>query len=434
MIQAPNDDRDNEKKLPGELNVSETPELESRDSEPEEELILPPDETSQQEAALLIRDAAGQLKNFLGDRRRESEEFARRMTRLEEEIQNNGNSSRNLMTLSVVVALIAFAATTGLWRLARTQSEVKTALQQTMSEVKASREANLKRISEVKGAVAAGVEVQAATALRLERELSGQLDDQKKSAARLEQRLGEATENVAEVRKDVAEKLAIQSELTKVDRARMIGEIKTAIGVLEASLEERSKDFAEQSKVLESQQKEFSEATARAQADRQAMVRAATQTVNAQLLGLQEMLDSLEGGQLLKPESTSTTNAEAKRKKAAKGRRPDTVIAAVPPRKKTDGKSIEKPAATIESVDKATPTAMKKGGASTSSIESNGDARGKAGEAPSAATTEKKASGKTRSGRDLTERPAEKPATKPATKPAKQSGKGTPSESDGSNK
>ena len=128
---------------------------------------------------MLIRDAAGQLKDFLGERRRESEEFARRMTRLEEEIQNNGNSSRHVMTLSVVVALIAFAATTGLWRLARNQSEVKTALQQTMSEVKASREANLKRISEVQGAVAAGVEVQAATALRLERELSGQLDDQK---------------------------------------------------------------------------------------------------------------------------------------------------------------------------------------------------------------------------------------------------------------
>ena len=418
MTQAPNDDRDNEKKLPGEVSASETPELESRASEPEEELILPPDETSQKEAALLIRDAAGQLKNFLGDRRRESEEFARRMTRLEEEIQNNGNSSRNLMTLSVVVALIAFAAKTGLWRLARNQSEVKIALQQTMSEVKASSEANLKRISEVQGAVAAGVEVQAATALRLERELSGQLDDQKKSATRLEQRLGEATENVAEVRKDVAKKLAIQSELTKVDRARMIGEIKTAIGVLEASLEERSKDFAEQSKVLKSQQKEFSEATARAQADRQAMVRAATQTVNAQLLGLQEMLDSLEEGQLSKPESISTTKSEAKRKKAAKTRRPDTVIAAVPPKKKIGGKS---PAA-IESADKATPATMKKEESSKSDIGSNGDARGKAEETPSAATTEKKASGKAKSGRDLTERPAEKSVEKPATKPGKQSG------------
>ena len=414
MIQAPNDDQDDEKKLPGEINTSETPDLKSRVSEPEEELILPPDEPSQQEAALLIRDAAGQLKDFLGDRRRESEEFARRMTRLEEEIQNNGNSSRHLMTLSVVVALIAFAATTGLWRLARNQSEVKTALQQTMSEVKASREANLKRISEVQGAVAAGVEVQAATALRLERELSGQLDDQKKSAIRLEQRLGEATENVAEVRKDVAEKLAIQSELTKVDRARMIGEIKTAIGVLEASLEERSNDFAEQSKVLKSQQKEFSEATARARADRQAMVRAATQTVNAQLLGLQEMLDTLEGGQRSKPESISTTNARAKGKKTANAERPDAVIAAVPLKKKTGGKAVGKPPATIESVDEAGPAAIKKGEAKRSSIKSDGDAQGKVEDARSTASTEKKAPAKMNSARELMEKPVEKPAKRSA--------------------
>ncbi len=410
MIQAPNDDRDNEKKLPGEINASETPELESCSSEPEEELILPPDEPSQQEAALLIRDAAGQLKDFLGDRRRESEEFARRMTRLEEEIQNNGNSSRHVMTLSVVVALIAFAATTGLWRLARNQSEVKTALQQTMSEVKASREANLKRISEVQGAVAAGVEVQAATALRLERELSGQLDDQKKSATRLEKRLGEATENVAEVRKDVAEKLAMQSESTKVDRARMIGEIKTAIGVLEASLEERSKDFAEQSKVLESQQKEFSEATARAQADRQAMVRAATQTVNAQLLGLQEMLDSLEGGQRSKRESVSNTNAGAKGKKTAKAERPDTVIAAVPPKKKTGGKAVGKPLPIINSGEETTPSETKKGDARKSSIESDGDAQGKVEDVTSTAPAEKKAPAKANSARELVEQPVEKPA------------------------
>ena len=71
----------------------------------------------------------------------------------------------------------------------RNQSEVESALQQTMTQVKASSEANLKRISEVQGAVAAGVEVQAATALRLEKQLSGQLDDQRESATRLEKRL-----------------------------------------------------------------------------------------------------------------------------------------------------------------------------------------------------------------------------------------------------
>lgn len=257
------------------------------------------------------------------------------------------------MTLSVVVALIAFAATTGLWRLARNQSEVESALQQTMTQVKASSEANLKRISEVQGAVAAGVEVQAATALRLEKQLSGQLDDQRESATRLEKRLGEATRSVAEVREDVAEKLAVQSEITKVERARLIKEIKTVIGVLEASLEERSKDLAAQSQALKSQQKEFSQATARAQADRQAMVRAATETVNAQLLGLQEMLDSLEEVQPTDPQAVSKVKKDAEDRGTAKTKVGKTEIASAPSVKKIDGKAGSKSSTTKSTRAKA---------------------------------------------------------------------------------
>ena len=349
MIQTPNNDEDYEPAVSGDMNAGGGSTPERQAMEPEDKLILPADEISQKEAASMIRDAAGQLNDFLADRRRESEEFARRMTRLEEEVQNNGNSSRHVMTLSVVVALIAFAATTGLWRLARNQSEVKSALQQTMTQVKASSEENLKRISEVQGAVAAGVEVQAATALRLEKQLSGQLDDQKKSATRLEKSLGEATQSVAEVREDVAKKLAIQSEVTKNERARMIGEIKTVIGVLEASLEERSKDLAEQSQALKSQQKEFSQATARAQADRQAMVRAATQTVNAQLLGLQEMLDTLEGGQPADAESVSGVGPGAEKKKTAKTKGAESVVASASSEKKAAGKVVSKPVPSVKS-------------------------------------------------------------------------------------
>ena len=354
MIQTPNNDENYEPEVSGEMNAGGSSESEQQALGQEDELILPADEISQKEAASMIRDAAGQLNDFLADRRRESEEFARRMTRLEEEVQNNGSSSRHVMTLSVVVALIAFAATTGLWRLARNQSEVESALQQTMTQVKASSEANLKRISEVQGAVAAGVEVQAATALRLEKQLSGQLDDQKKSASRLEKRLGEATQNVAEVREDVAEKLAVQSEITKVERARMIGEIKTVIGVLEASLEERSKDLAEQSQALKSQQKEFSQATARAQADRQAMVRAATQTVNAQLLGLQEMLDTLEEGQASDAKSVSRASPGAEKKKTAKTKAPESIVASASSEDKSVGKVVSKPSPSVKSGGKKT--------------------------------------------------------------------------------
>ncbi len=355
MTQTPNNNqRDDETEKQDALNAVDRSQPEQDVSEPEEKLILPASDLSHQEAASMIRDAAGQLNDFLADRRRESEEFARRMTRLEEEVQNNGNSNRHVMTLSVVVALIAFAATTGLWRLARNQSEVESALQQTMTQVKASSEANLKRISEVQGAVAAGVEVQAATALRLEKQLSGQLDDQRESATRLEKRLGEATRSVAEVREDVAEKLAVQSEITKVERARLIKEIKTVIGVLEASLEERSKDLAAQSQALKSQQKELSQATARAQADRQAMVRAATETVNAQLLGLQEMLDSLEEVQPTDPQAVSKVNKDAEDRGTAKTNVGKTEIASAPSVKKIDGKAGSKSSTTKSTRAKAT--------------------------------------------------------------------------------
>jgi len=394
MIQTPNNDENYEPEVSGDMNAGGGSESEHQAMEQEDELILPADEISQKEAASMIRDAAGQLNDFLADRRRESEEFARRMTRLEEEVQNNGNSSRHVMTLSVVVALIAFAATTGLWRLARNQSEVESALQQTMTQVKASSEANLKRISEVQGAVAAGVEVQAATALRLEKQLSGQLDDQRESATRLEKRLGEATRNVAEVREDVAEKLAVQSEITKVERARMIGEIKTVIGVLEASLEERSKDLAAQSQALKSQQKEFSQATARAQADRQAMVRAATETVNAQLLGLQEMLDTLEEGQPPDAKSVSNTSKDAEKRKTAKTKNAKSVIASAPSGKKLDGTVASKssPAAKADPVKAAKAGGKKTDSQSTKKPAKNLQEKAEANDGEKVGTAAKKES------------------------------------------
>ena len=408
MIQTPNNDEEYKPAVSGDMNAVGGSKLERQATEPEDELILPADEISQKEVASMIRDAAGQLNDFLADRRRESEEFARRMTRLEEEVQNNGNSSRHVMTLSVVVALIAFAATTGLWRLARNQSEVKSALQQTMTQVKASSEANLKRISEVQGAVAAGVEVQAATALRLEKQLSDQLDDQKKSATRLEKSLGEATQSVAEVREDVAKKLVLQSEITKNERARMISEIKTVIGVLEASLEERSKDLAEQSQVLKSQQKEFSQATARAQADRQAMVRAATQTVNAQLLGLQEMLDTLERGQPTDAESVSSVSPSAEKKKTAKTKGLESVVASASSEKKADDESVFK-----------SPRSVKSGPEKT--VMNNKESTGNTSKKKAGKNLAKKADGKEKtSAGTATEDTSSKPAVAQKAKESKQ--------------
>lgn len=329
-----------------------------------DELVVPGNELSQKEATALIRDAAGQLKDFLADRRRESEELARRMTRMEEEIQRSGSSGRYLVTLSVVVALIAFVATTGLWRLTRNQAEVEAALQQTMQEVTLSREASLQEIGAVQGAVADGVAKQAESALRLEKqlaevesvgnrsvagisglqqELTGKLADQQQAAKRLEQRLGETSQQVSKVRDDVSERLKRQSELTKEERARMIGEIKAAITGFEASLEQRSQDLAKQSETLKSQQQQFSEATASAKAERQAMIRAATQTVNAQLLSLQKMLDSLERGQAAETGPVDKAEREPVSKKPAASDEPASVIASAPKSKAGDVRTPKTP-------------------------------------------------------------------------------------------
>lgn len=333
---------------------------------PGDELVVPGNELSQREATALIRDAAGQLKDFLADRRRESEELARRMTRMEDEIQRSGSSGRYLLTLSVVVALIAFVATTGLWRLTRNQAEVEAALRQTMQEVTLSREASLQEIGAVQGAVANSVAKQAEAALRLEKqlaevesvgnrsvagisdlqqELTGRLADQQQAAKRLEQRLGETSQQVAKVRDDVSERLKRQSELTTAERARMIGEIKTAITGFESSLEQRSQDLAKQSEALQSQQQQFSEATASAKAERQAMIRAATQTVNAQLLSLQTMLDALERGQQgAEAGPAGETPASPVEKKPASTAEPAPVIASAPKSKTTEGRTPKPPA------------------------------------------------------------------------------------------
>ncbi len=367
MSQMPSDDNNNRSGSAGDSanagNAGATGPVSTGD-----ELAVPANELSQKEATALIRDAAGQLKDFLADRRRESEELARRMTRMEEEIQRSGSSGRYVVTLSVVVALIAFVATTGLWRLTRNQAEVEAALRQTMQEVTLSREASLQEIGAVQGAVADSVAKQAEAALRLEKqlaevesvgnrsvagisglqkELTGKISDQQKVASRLEQRLGETSQQVAKVRDDVSERLKRQSELTKDERARMIGEIKAAITGFEASLEQRSQDLAKQSETLKSQQQQFTEATANVKAERQAMIRAATQTVNAQLLSLQTMLDALERGQSgNEPAATGTADPKKtdKKKSSAKDE-PASVIASAP---RSQGAKVRTPKTPVE--------------------------------------------------------------------------------------
>ena len=56
MTQTPKNERDHESEVPSEINAGESSELEQKAMEQEDELILPADELSQQEAASMIRE------------------------------------------------------------------------------------------------------------------------------------------------------------------------------------------------------------------------------------------------------------------------------------------------------------------------------------------------------------------------------------------
>ncbi len=380
-------------------------------------LMVPAGEVSQQEAVTLIREAAGQLKDFLADRRRESEELARRMGRIEEEIQQNGGAGRHLTALSVVVAIIAFLATTGLWRLARSQSDVESALKQTMTEVKASRDASLEQIGAVEGVVADSIAKQAEAALRLEKQLSEVESAGKRSAeslSGLKEQVNSAAEGVAKVRRDVTERLQQQSELTKSERSRMVGEIKTAIGGLEKSMEARSQDLAKQSEELKSQQKEFSEATAKAKAERQAMIRAATETVNAQLLSLRTMLDTLEE----EPVGTADTGATAATAKPTSP--PGRPAASKPPQAKANSGETADAKAGLKPKD-SSPTGKKP--ADTSAAKAKPGEAGKPRQKGDGQKEQTRPSGKENVAKERTLKQQSATETKPA-QPKAEKGKG----------
>ncbi len=254
-----------------------------------------------EQAAALIRDAAVQLKDFLADRRRESEELSRRMTRMEEALEQGTASSRHLTVLSIVVAVLAFISTTALWRLVQHTRDVESAFKTTVAEVQATKAASLEGISGLRDDVLE----QAEAALRLEKQLAvvesvgnrsvdgivglkDQLAEQKEAAQRLEAKLGDTSRGIVDVGRDFADRLSRQSELTAAERTAMVKELKGSLAQIEKAIEDRSVDLRQQQALLE-------EATAKARAERQAMIREATRTVTEQLNGLQKMLDALEG-------------------------------------------------------------------------------------------------------------------------------------------
>jgi len=249
-----------------------------------------------EQAALLIRDAANQLKDFLAERRRESEELSRRIARIESDLERSRESGGQLRILSIVVAVLGFIVTTALWRAVQQGQKVDAALEQTIGAVKSSGKSSLDGIATLRSDLAEQartaerVEESVATARQLgdksleelavvRRDLAAQIA----AAGRLQTMLDEAS-------KEITGDLAEQSEETEAARKAMLNELKSSIARIEGAIEQRTTE-------LTTQREQAQEATERLQAERQAMIREATRSVSLQPAGLKEILDGLESAE-----------------------------------------------------------------------------------------------------------------------------------------
>ena len=88
-------------------------------------------------------DAANQLKEFLTERRRESEELSRRIARIESDLERSRESGGQLKILSIVVAVLGFIVTTALWRAVQQAQKVNATLEQTIGAVESSGKSSL---------------------------------------------------------------------------------------------------------------------------------------------------------------------------------------------------------------------------------------------------------------------------------------------------
>jgi hypothetical protein len=281
-------------------------------------LAKEPSEVPPEQAALLIRDAANQLKEFLTERRRESEELSRRIARIESDLERSRESGGQLKILSIVVAVLGFIVTTALWRAVQQAQKVNATLEQTIGAVESSGKSSLDGIMTLRGDLAEQartaerVEKSVATARELgdksleelaavKRELAAQIA----AADRLQKKLDAASE---EITGDLAE----QSEETEAARKAMLADLKGSIARIEAAIEQRTTE-------LTTQREQAEAATERLQSERQAMIREATRSVSLQLAGLKEILNGLEGETEDGPPSPGTPQAASPAEKESPG-------------------------------------------------------------------------------------------------------------------
>ena len=276
--------------------------------------ILPNDgqTTSTDTAVDLIRGATADLRKFVTERRYEVVELNTRMARVEDELQQQSGRGKSLTILGGVVAALSFLSTTVVWQISHRAAAIQTAVgestllvqqaaaaaQVTSEQFSADLAAQTAIMSRVAG-VLADVEAsgrQAQTALAaLGRDATTQIE----GTERIRDQLVIANNGLAEIRRDVADRLARHQQIDAGERAALLRNINDSMTRVESVM-------VDQATELQSQKQQLDASALRLHETRRMMLGEATQAVSVQLEGLRQILDGLRADT-----PTATTAADA---------------------------------------------------------------------------------------------------------------------------
>jgi hypothetical protein len=261
----------------------------------------------------LIRGATADLRKFVTDRRYEVAELNTRMARVEDELQQQTGRGKSLTVLGGVVALLSFLSTTVVWQISHRAAAIQTAVgestllvQQAAAAAQVSSEqfstdlaaqtAIMNRVAGVLADVeAAGQKTQTALAA-LGKDASTQLED----TQRIRDQLVIANNGLAEIRRDVADRLARHQQIDAGERATLLRNINDSMTRVESVM-------LGQASELQTQKQQLDASALRLHETRRMMLGEATQAVSVQLEGLRQILDGLRSDM---PDATATTTAE----------------------------------------------------------------------------------------------------------------------------
>jgi hypothetical protein len=262
----------------------------------------------------LIRGATADLRKFVAERRHEVAELNTRMARVEDGLQQQAGRGKSLTILGGVVALLSFLSTTVVWQISHRAAAIQMAVgestllvQQAAAAAQVSSEqfstdlaaqtAIMNRVAGVLADVeAAGQKTQTALAA-LGKDASTQLEDMQ----RIRDQLVIANNGLAEIRRDVADRLARHQQIDAGERATLLRSINDAMTRVEGVM-------LDQASELQTQKQQLDASSLRLHETRRMMLGEATQAVSVQLEGLRQILDGLRSDT---PDATATATTTA---------------------------------------------------------------------------------------------------------------------------